>query len=66
MNSITNKQVYGNSALGNRAHTSVELLPQRCARIKADLASLEEEVASQEGACPLEFLGQEGSPLGVP
>lgn len=30
------------------------------------LASLEEEVAFQEGAFPLEFLGQEGSPLEDP
>lgn len=65
-NSITNKQVCIDSVLGNGAHTSVELLSQRCARIKADPASLEEEVAFQEGAFPLEFLCQEGSPLEDP
>ena len=35
-------------------------------KIKADLACLEEEAACQEWACPLEFLGQEGAPLGDP
>ena len=41
----TNKQVCGNSAPGNRTHTSVELLPQCCGRIKADLK--QEKVQSQ-------------------
>lgn len=33
-------------------------------KIKAELKCLEEEATSQEGAWPLEFLGQEGAPLG--